>query len=401
MGDAVSRLLGDPMDSFNDNMARRHSSGVSKRAPTPRICMLSSRNFLRMTYRSGLYEAQDVLLETDEVDLINLEGDRRFQFKEFWLRWLSYHDITKKLIYLNPGIKRVRLNRKYELFVAVCQNYWDILHLNAIDGLKDHCKTSVCWIDELWLDSMPELECFFHLLTQFDHVFIGSSGSVAKLSNAANRPCHWLPPGVDTLRFSPYPNPPSRVIDVYSIGRRWEGIHQSLLSATENGELFYLHDTFPAATAETYDFRQHRDLFANIAKRSRYFLVAPGKFDSFEPKGQVEIGHRYYEGAASGAVMIGQPPNCESFRETFPWPDAVIPVQCDGSDILDVLDRLESEPERLSVISRRNAAEALLRHDWVYRWKEIFRVAGIEPSPSMAARERKLKYLADLAAVPA
>jgi hypothetical protein len=81
----------------------------------------------------------------------------------------------------------------------------------------------------------------------------------------------------------------------------------------------------------------------------------------------------------------------------FPWPDAVVPVQPDGSDVLKVLAGLRADPERTSAIRRRNAAEALLRHDWVYRWKEMFRIAGIEPSPRVAAREQRLKDLADRA----
>ena len=81
----------------------------------------------------------------------------------------------------------------------------------------------------------------------------------------------------------------------------------------------------------------------------------------------------------------------------FGWRDVVIQVQPDGSDVQDVLAGLNLEPERVSKISRRNGAEALLRHDWVYRWKKIFQVAGIEPSPRMVERERRLRELADLA----
>lgn len=119
--------------------------------------------------------------------------------------------------------------------------------------------------------------------------------------------------------------------------------------------------------------------------------------DDQATQGQVEIGYRYYEGVAAGTVMIGQPPNCESFRELFDWPDVVVPIQPDGSDVVTVLNDLDSDSARVSAISRRNAVEGLLRHDWVYRWKEMFRVVGIEPPPRMAARERRLKDLADLA----
>jgi len=115
-----------------------------------------------------------------------------------------------------------------------------------------------------------------------------------------------------------------------------------------------------------------------------------------ETGGQVEVGARYYEGASAGAVMIGHAPECEAFQELFPWQDAVIPLQADGSDVAEVLSSFEVEPGRISAISRRNAAESLLRHDWVYRWKEILRVAGIELSPRMKLREQRLRHLADL-----
>jgi len=82
----------------------------------------------------------------------------------------------------------------------------------------------------------------------------------------------------------------------------------------------------------------------------------------------------------------------------FDWPDAVVEVAPDGSDIADVLDRLSADPERLREMSRRNAIESLLRHDWVYRWKQIFQIAGVAPTHGMQARERRLRQLAQIAA---
>jgi Glycosyl transferases group 1 len=359
--------------------------------------MPTSRNFIRHAFRCGLYEAQDVLAEIDDVDLICLEPEQGYRFKETWLKRLVYRDVTKSLALVNPGLRTVRLTKEYDLFVAVCPFFWDLLHINAIEGWRDHCRISVCWIDELWAAAIPGFRHWLHALNRFDYIFVGYRGSVAALSTAMNRPCHWLPGAVDALRFSPYPNPPARAIDVYSIGRRREGIHRALLQMAGQREIFYIHDTFQGADTEVYDHRQHRDLFANVAKRSRYFLVAPGKMEQPETRGQVEIAYRYYEGAAAGAVMLGQEPASDVFEQMFSWPDAVIQIQPDGSDVLKVLEGLGAEPARVSAISRRNAAEALLRHDWVYRWKEILRVTGIEPGPHTAIRERRLKDLADLA----
>jgi hypothetical protein len=357
------------------------------------------RTFTRQTFRCGLYEAQDVLLEIDDVDLICLDISWGKWFTETSLRRPLYHDVSRRLIFANPGLKKIRLSRDYDVFIAVCATFWDLPFINAIERWKDHCKISVCWIDELWLSSIADYKYWLPALSQFDYVFLGCRRTVSALSQAINRPCYWLPGGIDALRFSPFPDATARVIDVYSIGRRHEGIHREMLKAAEQGELFYVHDTHVnLGNAEVLDHRQHRNLFANIAKRSWYFVVAAAKMDLLEERrDQVEIGYRYYEGAAAGTVMIGEAPDCEEYKELFGWPDAVVRIQPDGSDIITVLKDLRSDPKRMAAISKRNAKETLLNHDWAYRWNKMFRVAGIEPSPRMAARERLLRDMADLA----
>lgn len=387
------------MSSINGNGASRSGSHDQMRSRKPRICMPSGRNVKKQAFHCGHYEAQDVLTEVDDVDLICLEPRRGYEFKELWQRRLMYRDISRRVVFANPGLHKVKLTQEYDLFLARCQTYKDLLEINAIEGWKSQCKTSVCWIDEMWAALIPEQKYWLHALNQFDHVFIGCSGAVQPISDFIGRSCRFLPGAVDTLRFSPYPEPPARVIDVHSIGRRREGIHQALLHASKRREIFYVHDTFVASRANVLDHRQHRDQFANMAKRSRFFMVAPGKMDCLEEtQGQVEVGHRYFEGASAGAVMIGQAPDCEPFRQLFPWPDSVVQIQPDGSDTLEALAEVCSDPERFSGIARRNAAESLLRHDWLHRWKEIYRVAGLEPSPGMVARERHLNQLAELAA---
>jgi hypothetical protein len=392
------------MEFGKKNGRLREITAASIRSASPRICMPTWRNFTRRAFRCGLYEAQDVLVQNDDVDLICLDMAWGGWFKETWLRTPLYHDVSRKLIFANLGLKKVQLSRDYDVFIAVCNTCWDLPYINAIERWRDRCKISVCWIDEMWAAQIPGYKYWLPALSQFDYVFMGYRGSVSALSQAIDRPCYWLPLGIDALRFSPFPDPPARVIDVYSIGRRYEGIHREMLKAAERGKLFYVYDTLAGgktntANTEVYDHQQHRDLFANVAKRSRYFVVATAKMDALdETRGQVEIGSRFYEGAAAGTVMIGEGPDCEAYRELFGWPEVVIPIRADGSDIMAVLSDLGSDPERIAAISGRNTKEALLRHDWAYRWNEMFRVAGIEPSPRMAARERRLKDMADCAA---
>ena len=286
--------------------------------------------------------------------------------------------------------------------MAVCQGYEDLLFINGIEGWKDRCRTSICFIDEVWVRSLRKYRHWMSAFRKFDHVFVGLKDTVGPLSKAIGQPCHWIPGAVDTLRFTPCPSHAPRVIDVLGIGRRSEGIHQALRRMAATKGMLYVHDTFAAAGVPAFDYREHREHLARLSQRSRYFLVAPAKMDAdAETEGQIDIGWRYFDATAAGAVLIGPATDCASFRELFDWQDSVIGVRPDGSDTIDILRSLDAQPERLRQISQRNAAEALLRHDWVYRWQSIFEVAGFLPSHGMNARKLRLQKMAENAIIAA
>ena len=358
-----------------------------------RICMPTTRTFSRKVFECGLYEAEDVLCAVDDVDLIGLEAAPNFRSRERWLDRFVFRDVSHRLHRMNPGLIPTRLSRDYDLFVTFTPSYEELLYINAIEYWKDRCKTSVCWIDEIWTASLDKYRHWLPVFSQFDHVCVTHHQTASALAQALGRPVIWVPAAVDALRFTPFVTDvaPERGIDAYSIGRRRPGIHTALSGLSKSTPFFYVHDTYRASTAEVYDHAAHRDLFANTAKRSRYFVVAPPKFDSVnETAGQVEVGYRYYEGAAAGSVLIGETADAEAFTQLFPWEDVVVPLVPDGTDTVCVLRQLASEPERVAAISRRNAAHSLLRHDWSYRWRTIIELAGLTASEATLDRAVRL-----------
>jgi hypothetical protein len=110
--------------------------------------------------------------------------------------------------------------------------------------------------------------------------------------------------------------------------------------------------------------------------------------------GRDEISARFYEGAAAGAVMIGEAPRSEEFERQFDWPDAVIHLPFDSPDIGRVLADLSDDPERLQTIRRRSAREAARRHDWLHRIRIVFDVLGVAPTEQMQARALRLEQIA-------
>jgi hypothetical protein len=208
--------------------------------------------------------------------------------------------------------------------------------------------------------------------------------------------CRYLPSGIDTLRFCPYPNAPRRSIDVLSIGRRSEQTHQALLRTVDE-DMFYMYDTLSNLASENLE--HHRLLLANMAKRSRYFIANPSRInDPEETGGQSEFGYRHFEGAAAGAIVIGERPKNREFDRIFHWDGALIDLPFGSDNIAEVMRELDRQPERQITIRRNNMTQALLHHDWAYRWETVLGLAGIAPSPQLLKRKETLKRLADMVA---
>ncbi|HMJ25201.1 MAG TPA: glycosyltransferase [Pyrinomonadaceae bacterium] len=355
---------------------------------TPRVLIFSLRNiFGKALFRCPHFEFEDLICEIDSAELLAPKLDPSSARSSFATR-LAYH----APIILNPGLRKISAKQQYDILFTVCGYPQDLIMFNAVSNLRDVCKTSVCLLDELWINEIVQSRHFLPILAKFDVVLLYYSQTVKPLSEIIGRECIYLPPGVDAVSFCPDPNPPERVIDVYSIGRRSEITHRKLLKMARESGLFYLHDSIGGSKAISSG--EHRALFANVAKRSRYFIVNPGKID--EPHltgGQMEAGNRYFEGAASGAIMVGERPRNEVFEDLFDWPDAVTHLSYDSNDIDDVIRDLDADPERQDRIRRTGVVQALMRHDWVYRWEAILKTVGLEPMQGALERKDRLRKL--------
>lgn len=358
---------------------------------SPRILVFSQRNIHeRAVWRSSFHELENLLEKIDSVTLLAPRPRKWYKNGKWAALRLGRHFTTP----MNPGIAEVRLDKYYDLFFAVCEMPSDLLHLTAVKGWKDRCKTSVCWLTEFYVNWMSIHKSCLDVLTQFDHVFFMFNTSEPFQKVMKNKGSY-LAPGIDAIRFCPYPDPPARSIDILSIGRRSEETHQALLQMAQEQGIFYVYDTISDLCA--HDLQQHRGLVASMAKRSRYFLVNPGKINRPEETGgQSEFGFRYFEGAASGAIMLGErPKGNKEFDKIFHWPDAVIDLPFGSDKIGAIIKELDAQPERQLDIRRTNVMQSLLHHDWIYRWEAILAIAGLTPLPALLERKRGLKELSN------
>jgi hypothetical protein len=366
------------------------SAPVGEQSHKPRILLYSLRSiFAGALFRCPHYEFEDMVCQIDSVDVVFPQPSKWFNFRNKTADRIS----RRTTIALNPGIHKITPKKDYDLFFAICGFPKDLLYLNVIPNWGDHWKTSICLIDEIWASQLSKYECFLKILSKFDYVMLYYSQSVKPVNAAIGEKCHFLPPGIDAIRFCPYPQLPKRVIDVYSIGRRSEVTHQALFKMAREHSFFYVYDSMRADDA--VNAKEHRLLLASMIKRSQHYIVNPGLIDKPEIRGnQLEIGNRFFEGAAAGAIMIGEYPRNGEFEKLFDWPDSVIHLPYDSDSIGTVISELNKQPERKATIRRNNVVQALLRHDWVYRWEAILETAGLQPLPELLERKKQLRDLA-------
>ncbi|MDH3817948.1 MAG: glycosyltransferase [Myxococcales bacterium] len=290
---------------------------------------------------------------------------------------------------------RSKASRGDELVFATAQVMGDLAdHLAFQSEIRSAAK-SAAFIEELWIRDIPLRLDLRRLLELFDHVFVSCAATVGPLAEHLGKPVTYLPPSVDHDRFAATPWPPTS-IDVYAMGRRQPALHEALVRWTEaDRSRFYLFDTF-VGNVPIADHKQHREKLADLIRRSRYFLVNGAKVDRSEETGaQSELGYRFFEGAAAGAVMIGTAVDAPVFGELFTWAEPAIVVDPSGDDIVHRMSELDEQPERRASIRHRNASGSLRAHDPAHRWRTVLKTLGLEEPRGVAARIDRLAKRAE------
>jgi len=354
-----------------------------------RVLLFSMRNLTWHVSTCQRYEFEDVIAAADDVDF--LEPNRPPKRVEGRVSRYANRILRPRLPLIDGEI---HLDREYEIFVAMCRRPGDLRYVRLVNGLREKCRVLVCLFDEFWPDDLAQSSPDdLEVLRWFDHVFLHVEAGVEPIRRLTDGQPHFMPYGVDAVSFCPYPDPPKRSIDVFCMGRRPEGLHQALLARAQRQGEFYIYDTVSNFTVT--DPGEHRRLLSSMIQRSRYFIAYPGRFDQGVP--QFLLGNRYFEGAAGGAILLGMGAANTPYEEYFDWPDAVFPTPVDGSEIDELITDLDSQPDRLGRLRQSGVVHSLLRHDWIYRWRQILEVAGLPASSGVLDREERLKDLADLA----
>ena len=362
------------------------------------VLLLSQRLLADLPAFCLAYELEDIVAAVTDAVRIDAKDQPSLEFSRRAYKLVRLASGSSRLarqIAPYPRSK-VILDREFDLFFPVFSHTYEVYTLATIPNWRQHCRKAACYITEVWSNQLPKY--LVEMLAQFDHIFAGNHHAVHDVMRITGRPCTYLPLAVDVLRFAPSSLDAQRPIEVCNLGRRSQVTHRALLEDTERRQSFYIYDTVATSGVNHSDRTfhvdnplEHRRMLANFVKRSRYYIANRGYAN--RPGPDVESA-RFYEGAAAGAVMIGEAPRSEEFVRQFDWPDAVIPASFDSPDIARLIADLNSDPDRLRAIRQNNVREAALRHDWLHRIQAVLNELGLPTTAKMQDRAARLDEVA-------
>jgi Glycosyl transferases group 1 len=373
--------------------------------PGLNVLLLSQRRIADLAAYCLAYEFEDAFAAVADAERIDVTDFPALEFSRRAYKLARLMSGSPKLArrFAPSPRGKVVLERDFDLFFPVFSHTYQLYSLATIPNWRQRCRKAACFISEVWSDMLPDY--LLELLSAFDHVFIGHRHPVKDVARITGRPCTYLPLAVDVVRFAPFSGDQPRPIEVCNIGRRSPVTHQALLDDAERRRSFYYYDTVAASGSDMKDrtFRvdnpqEHRRKLATLLKHSRYFIANRAYVNRPEfTAGRDEVSARFYEGAAAGAVMIGEAPRTQEFRQQFDWPDALIHAPFDSPDVARILADLNGDPERLRAVRRNNVRQAAQRHDWLHRILTVFDTLGLAPTEKMRARAKRLDQIASSA----
>lgn len=198
--------------------------------------------------------------------------------------------------------------------------------------------------------------------------------AIPQLQQITQQPWHHVPQAVSLEYFKPAALP-ERVIHFSSYGRRDPRVHEAVMRFCKAHHLYYDYTTHnrKGPTAPPLELLHQ---YAWHLSHSIFTFCWPMEHTNAERAGYLSpLTCRWFEAAAAGAAIIGQPPKTAGFEKMF-GPEAVNRLNPDA-DVATIIKQLELLWHRRADLSERalKLRQRLgLQLDWSQRVEEMLRL---------------------------
>src|SRR5262245_57615881 len=158
-----------------------------------KVLLLSQRRISNLVAFCLAYEFEDTLagvtdaLRLDVTDVPSLESSRR-AYKLTRMATGS-RELARRLA-PSPNCATI-LEQDFQLFFPIFRHSYELYSLMAVPNWRRRCRKAACFISEIGSDQLPTY--LLELLSEFDHIFLGTRNGAEEITSITSRPCTYLP----------------------------------------------------------------------------------------------------------------------------------------------------------------------------------------------------------------
>lgn len=284
-------------------------------------------------------------------------------------------------------------DRKVLFILAIFGGQLDIL--SCIPQWRQKFDTVIAYICDSWA-----FETYSKNIYKVDHLFVALPELVTPLRQKFGIPVSLLPFAADVLGQGSRQQ--KRGIDVTSFGRMPMEYHQHLVKAFNHpgsSRLYYRFSArqevmFPSLPYEERLDREAINTFYHILRNTKILLA----FDTIVPNQPRKfpesfITFRWFDGIATGCILVGKRPITPLMNELFDWEDSSIEIPDSPQQSPEFIEELLRQEQRMQRISQANYFQSVCKHDWRFRIQAMLEEAQLPPAATLLEELQHLREL--------
>lgn len=258
-----------------------------------------------------------------------------------------------------------------------------------VQGISHSIIRSSTMLDPIWdrfkrrvltiTDALDPRQFAPRFLARFDLIRCFCPALARSYREYAEAPVLFQPTGIDALDQLAVAD--FRPIDMIVVGRRCNDFHQAVhphYNRPDSRRLFLDFGTRPQAP--NLPEQEWRLLMATYAKSKIAMCFEPSANPRFA--GRSSMTHRWPQAWTSGCTVVGRRPRDPDLVAYFDWPESTLEIPDSASEWIPFLESILEDESGLIRRRRRNALEALRRHDGRVRMRELLRALDLPiPEP--------------------
>jgi hypothetical protein len=178
--------------------------------------------------------------------------------------------------------------------------------------------------------------------------------------------------------------------------------HQHLVKAFNHPGSSRLYYRFSARKEVTcpplpYEERLDREalnIFYHILRNTKILLafdtIAPNQSRKFP---ESFITFRWFDGIATGCVLVGKRPITPLMNELFDWEDSSIEIPDSPQQSPEFIEELLQDEQRMQRIRKANYFQSVCKHDWRFRIQAMLEATQLPPSATLLEELQQLRQL--------